>query len=221
VTETSSRPHRLTRKGQATRDRILQAATELIAARGVAGTGLDDVREAAQVSGSQIYHYFAGKQDLIQAVITRQADAELVPGRPMMGALDSLEALRAWADAAVERQEQNDCRGDCTLPSLAGELSATDEDSRQNLSTGYLRWQTLLHDGLAAMRTRGDLRADADLEELSLSLLAALQGGVTLSQTLRTTRPLRASLNAALAHVQSFTEGQESQAMPSLSRSRS
>jgi TetR/AcrR family transcriptional regulator, transcriptional repressor for nem operon len=196
---------RLTPKGEATRERILQAATELIAARGVAGTGLDDVRSAARVSGSQISHYFARKQDLIQAVITRAADAEPVPGKPMMGALDSLEALRAWADAAVERQEENDCRGDCTLASLTGELSATDEDIRRNLGTGLLRWQTLLHDGLAAMRARGDLRADVDLDELALSLLAALQGGVVLSQTLRTTRPLRAALNASLDYVASFT----------------
>ena len=45
-----------------------------------------------------------------------------VPGQPIMGALDSLEALRAWADAAIEHQEQNGGRGECTLGSLAGEL---------------------------------------------------------------------------------------------------
>jgi TetR/AcrR family transcriptional repressor of nem operon len=205
VTETTTgEPHRLTRKGQATRDRILQTAIDLIAERGVAGTSTEDVRKAARVSGSQIYHYFDSRQALIRAVITRQADAEPVPGKPMMGALDSFEALRAWADAAVERQRQNDCRGDCTLASLAGELSATDEDSRQDLSAGFLRWQRLLHDGLAAMRDRGELRAGSDLDELSLALLAALQGGTLLTQTMRTTRPLEAALNAALAYVRSF-----------------
>src|SRR4051812_37042564 len=125
---------RLTRKGQATRERILQAATELIARQGVAGTGTEDVRKAAGVSGSQLYHYFDSKQAPIRAVITRQADAAPVPDQPMMGTLDSFGALRAWADAAIERQEQNDGRGDCTLGSLAGELGAADEDSRADLS---------------------------------------------------------------------------------------
>ncbi|GIF25525.1 hypothetical protein BJ973_003802 [Actinoplanes tereljensis] len=54
------------------------------------------------------------------------------------------------------------------------------------------------------MRDRGELRADADLDELSLALLTALQGGTLLSQTWRDTRPLRAALNAALAYVWSF-----------------
>jgi TetR/AcrR family transcriptional regulator, transcriptional repressor for nem operon len=204
VAESTDKTPRLTRKGQATRERILQAATDLIAAHGVAGTSTEDVRKAAGVSGSQIYHYFDSKQALIRAVITRQADAPPVPGQPMMGPLDSFDALRAWADAAIERQEQNEGRGECTLGSLAAELSVTDEESREDLNRGFLRWQSLLHDGLLAMRDRGELRADADLTELSFALLTALQGGTLLNQTMRDARPLRAAMNAALSYVRSF-----------------
>jgi TetR/AcrR family transcriptional repressor of nem operon len=195
----------LTRKGQATRDRILQTATELIAQRGVAGTSTEDVRKAAGISGSQLYHYFDSKQALIRAVITRQAEAPPVPGRPVMGALNDFDALQAWADAAVEHQKRNSGRGDCTLTSLAGELSPTDEQTREDLCNAFQRWQSLLYDGLKAMRERGDLRPEADLDELAMALLTALQGGSLLSQTLRTAEPMRASMNAALAYVRSFT----------------
>jgi TetR/AcrR family transcriptional regulator, transcriptional repressor for nem operon len=194
----------LTRKGQATRERILAVATELIAQRGVAGTSAEDVRKAAAISGSQLYHYFDSKQALIRAVITRQAEAPLVPGRPLMGALDSFDALQAWADAAVESQEHNSGRGDCTLTSLAGELSSTDEQAREDLCNVFGRWQSLLHDGLRVMRERGDLRSEADLDELAMALLTALQGGTLLSQTLRTSEPIRAAMNAALAYIHSF-----------------
>jgi AcrR family transcriptional regulator len=195
----------LTRKGQATRERILEAATELIGRRGVAGTSTEDVRKAAGISGSQLYHYFDSKQALIRAVITRQAEAPLVPDRPIMGALDSVDALQAWADAAVEHQEHNSGRGECTLTSLAGELAPADEQTREDLCNGLQRWRSLVHDGLQAMRERGELRPEADLEELSMALLTALQGGSLLSQTLRTAEPMRASMNAALAYVRSFT----------------
>ena len=73
-----------------------------------------------------------------------------------------------------------------------------------DLCNAFLRWRSLLHDGLRAMRERGDLRPDADLDELSMVLLTALQGGSLLSQTLRTAEPMRASMNAALAYVHSF-----------------
>jgi TetR/AcrR family transcriptional regulator, transcriptional repressor for nem operon len=193
---------KLTPKGQATRDRILTAAIDLIAERGVAGTSTEDVRKAAKVSGSQIYHYFDSKQALIRAVITRQAEAEPVPGRPMMGALDSFDALHAWADAAVDNLGSH--AGACTLGSLAAELGATDEASRGDLNDGFLRWQSVLHDGLSAMRDRGVLRPDADLDSLALALLTALQGGNVLGQTMRSSRPLRAALDAALCYVESF-----------------
>ena len=183
----------LTRKGQATRERILEAAVELIGRRGVSGISTEDVRKAAGISGSQLYHYFDSKQALIRAVITRQAEAPLVPGQPIMGALDSFDGLRAWADAAVEHQEHNSGRGGCTLTSLAGELGPADEQTREDLCNGFRRWQSLVHDGLQAMRERGDLRPGADLDELSMALLAALQGGPLLSQTLRTAEPMRAS----------------------------
>lgn len=209
VTETA-KPRRLTPKGQATRNRIIEAATELVARHGVAGTGIDEVRAAAGVSGSQLYHYFDSKQALIRAVITRQADAALGAGAPRIGALDSFEALRAWADAAIERQLENDCRGDCSLGSLAGELSTSDEESRTDIADGFLRWKDLILTGLQAMRDRGELRAGTDLDELSFALLTALQGGVLLSQTIRHIQPLEASMNAALAYVRSFATGARS-----------
>ena len=72
--EVRDRP-RLTAKGERTRARIVEAAAGLIYERGVAGTSLDDIRSAAGVSGSQLSHYFAGKDELVQAVIGRQAEA--------------------------------------------------------------------------------------------------------------------------------------------------
>jgi TetR/AcrR family transcriptional repressor of nem operon len=197
---------RLTRRGQVTRDRILVAATGLFALHGVAGTNTEQVRSAAGVSGSQLYHYFDSKQALIRAVITRQADAPADDrGTPQLGALDSFEALQAWADAAVERQSMNDGRGDCTLSSLAGELGGSDEESRVELSTGILRWKALLEESLSRMKDRGELRQDCDLDALAFTLLAALQGGTLLSQTLRDTSAMRAALDAAIAYVRSFS----------------
>ncbi len=73
VSETSDRP-RLTAKGARTRARIVEEAAALIHERGVAGTTLEDVKVAAEVSGSQMYHYFPDKNDLVQAVIDYQAD---------------------------------------------------------------------------------------------------------------------------------------------------
>ncbi|MFD2415831.1 TetR family transcriptional regulator C-terminal domain-containing protein [Amycolatopsis pigmentata] len=140
-------------------------------------------------------------------MITRQADSALDTGEPRVAALDSFDALRAWADAAIERQRENDCRGDCSLGSLAGELSTKDEESRTDIADGFLRWKDMILNGLRAMRDRGELRDGTDLDELAFALLSALQGGVLLSQTMRHVQPLEASMNAALAYLRSFAMG--------------
>jgi Transcriptional regulator len=49
------------------------AAAELIFERGVAETTLEDIRAAAGVSSSQMYHYFADKEALVRAVIDYRA----------------------------------------------------------------------------------------------------------------------------------------------------
>ena len=53
----------------------------------MAGTTLDDVKAAAGVSGSQMYHYFPDKDELVQAVIaTRPTSSPATSGRPTSAA---------------------------------------------------------------------------------------------------------------------------------------
>src|ERR1700753_308983 len=92
---TSDRP-RLTPKGERTRARIVEAAARLIYERGVAGTTLDDVREVAGVSGSQLTHYFAGTDDLVRAVVGYQAGT--VTDNQRQADLGTAEGLQAWRD---------------------------------------------------------------------------------------------------------------------------
>ena len=115
---------RLTPKGERTRARIVEAAARLIHERSVAGTTLDDVRAAAGVSGSQLYHYFPDKDDLVQAVIDHQA--RTIAGNQRQADLGSPDGLRAWRDIVIAQARSSDGKGGCPLGSLAGQLAETD-----------------------------------------------------------------------------------------------
>src|SRR5216684_7627522 len=88
----------LTRRGRETRQRIVAAAAELMFEHGVAETTLEDIRAAAGVSGSQVYHYFEDKQALVRAVIDHQAEALLDTQGTHLDHLDTVPGLRAWPD---------------------------------------------------------------------------------------------------------------------------
>src|SRR6201996_2912615 len=193
---------RLTRRGQQTRTRIVAAAAQLIFDNGVAETTLEDIRAAAGVSGSQVYHYFEDKQALVRAVIGYQTDAVLGAQSDHLDRLDTMAGLRAWRDFLVEHQRRLGCRGGCPIGALGAEVAETDALSRAAAARGLARWEARIRGGLQAMHARGELPADTDPEELALATLSALQGGLLLTQLQRDTRPLEVTLDAMLDRIE-------------------
>src|SRR6201997_3098307 len=107
VNETSDRP-RLTPKGARTRARIVEEAAALIHERGVAGTTLEDVKVAAEVSGSQMYHYFPAKDELGPAFIDSHADTIVThQGR----VLSSANGVEAWRNMVITAARLTEARG--------------------------------------------------------------------------------------------------------------
>jgi AcrR family transcriptional regulator len=193
-----------TRRGQATRERIIAGAADLIGERGVHGTSLDDVLCTAGASKSQLYHYFRDKGDLVRTVVARQTDRVMAAQRPLLDGLDSWAAIAAWFDALVALQEQRGCVGGCPIGSLASELADHDEEARRALATSFDRWEAYLARGLARMRERGELDGQADPATLAMAVMAGIQGGLLLTQTRKTSRPLRVALDAALIYLRNF-----------------
>lgn len=56
-------------RGRATRQHLLEAATELFADRGFEGTSIEAVLERTGVSRGSLYHHFASKERLFEAVV--------------------------------------------------------------------------------------------------------------------------------------------------------
>jgi AcrR family transcriptional regulator len=198
---------RFTPKGIDKRARIVDSAAQLMFERGVARTSLADVRGAAGVGGSQISHYFADKRDLTREVIaSRTNDVIAFHTQPKLGGLDTLAALRAWAQACIADAESVYLRGGCVYGSLAGELLEADDEVLDDLAVGYERWLALFQDGLTGMRRRGRLTADADPRHLAAALVAAHQGGTLITYATGSEEPVRAALSAAVDYVSSFRQ---------------
>jgi TetR/AcrR family transcriptional regulator, transcriptional repressor for nem operon len=187
---------RLTRKGERTRARIVAAAAGLIHQRGVAGTTLDDVKAAAGVSGSQMYHYFPDKEQLVQAVITHQAD--VIAAGQRQADLGSAEGLTAWRDTVTAQVRSGEGQGGCPLGSLAGQLAETDPRARALLAKGFAQWQAAIADGLRRLHDAGQLPDGTDPDALAVTLLATIQGGLLLAQVQRDTQPFETALGTLL-----------------------
>ena len=194
-----------TSKGQQTRQRILAAAAQLMSDRGVAATSVEHVRDAAGVSNSQIYHYFADKDALIREVINYQSDNVVDIHEAVFATVDSMDGLRAWRDMIVDHQRELECKGGCPIVALGSELAEIDPRARADVAACFLRWEQAIRVGYQAMRDNGLLDGGVDPEELATATLAALQGGLLLSQIRRTTEPLEIALDTTLSYVETLT----------------
>ena len=188
---------KLTPKGERTRARIVDAAATLIYRRGVIGTTLEDVKAAAEVSGSQLYHYFADKEALVDAVIGKQSDA--IVSTQQKQDLATLDGLRAWRDVVVRQASRAKGKGGCPLGALGGQLAESDPQARIQVAAGFGRWSAAIGEGLRDLHAAGHLSPGIDPDDLALTLLATLQGGLLLAQVQRDTRPLATAIDTLLA----------------------
>ncbi len=195
IDEADDRP-RLTPKGARTRARIVEEAAALIHQRGVAGTTLEDVKVAAEVSGSQLYHYFPDKNELVQAVIDYQAGAIVERNKH---ALESANGVEVWRKMVIAAARRTQAKGGCQLGSLGGQLAESDPEARALIAAGFDRWIATISDGLGSLHAEGRLPPNIDPDDLATTLIATLQGGLLLAQVQRDIRPFETAVNTLLA----------------------
>jgi AcrR family transcriptional regulator len=87
-------------RGRATREALIGAARELFGAHGYDGTSIDAVLAEAGVARGALYHHFATKTDLFDAVLERETMALAVAvGKAARPTREPLAGLRAGCDA--------------------------------------------------------------------------------------------------------------------------
>lgn len=190
----------ITRRGRASRERIVERAAELFAERGVAGTSLDEVLAAAGAGKGQLYHYFRGRDELVEAAVGHRCAQVLAGLTRVLRSVASLAELEQALAGFVAGFEQMGLPG-CPIGSLAAEVAERNEGARLRTAAAFDAWEQLLADAVERMRERGELRADASPAVLATALLASIEGGMVLSQARKDPAPLRIAVDAGLAQL--------------------
>lgn len=195
---------RLTTRGMKTRANIVATTADLMYIHGVAATTLDDVVAASKVSKSQLYHHFAGKDALVRAVIEHVGRQVMERERNALGDVSTIQGLRDWRDALVSNNALQHGAYGCSLGSLASEVADQDDAARRALSELFDQWRALLAEALRRVQAAGAIPPDVSAADLATGLMAALQGGYVLAQTVHDVTPMATSIDMALAYIESL-----------------
>ncbi len=140
----------------------------------------------------------------MQAVIDYQSAMVLGAQVDALGAVRDWAGLERWADGMVATVDARGARGGCPIGTLAAALSDSDERFRIPLSDAFDRWRQAIGGALTRLQEHGLLASEADLEALTTTTLAAIQGGLLLAKTSRDSTQLKVALDGAIARLRNL-----------------
>src|SRR5205814_8029251 len=132
-----------TRRGRASRERIVERAAGLFAERGIAATSVDEVLEAAGAGKGQFYHYFRSRDELAAAAVGYRCAQVLAGLTQALGGVSSLAGLEQALAGVMAGFEETGMPG-CPIGTLSAEVSGRNEDARLQAAPGFDAWERRL-----------------------------------------------------------------------------
>jgi TetR/AcrR family transcriptional regulator, transcriptional repressor for nem operon len=173
-------------------ERILESASRLLRARGIAGAGVAEVMRGASLTVGGFYAHFASKEELVDEALGRTA--AVTRSRLFAGIMEKPEAARA--EVILKRYlspaHRDDSERGCSLPAVVGEVGTTAGAYSETLATQI----DALASGIEALLPAGGA---VPRRYVALGLVALMVGGLSLSRALRGTPLSDEVLKAARA----------------------
>lgn len=194
---------------RSSRERLLDAARELMLSKGYSATRVDEICEAAGASKGSFYHSFGSKEELGLATLSsvHQEGIRILTSGPHRAIEDPLAHALAFVDHAEAVAEEIWAQG-CLLGSFATELGETHPAIRAEVSRLFTEVAALLAEIFApvAAVARDAGRAGApSAGDLAEQFLIAVEGSIVLarahgdpSRVSKGVRTFRRSLDALL-----------------------
>ena len=173
-----------------TRDRIVDAASDLLRLQGLHATGVKQIVGHADAQLASLYHFFPGGKEELADTVIRQAGAgyqELVTAvwDAEADVVASVRAIFAGAAAVLEATGYEDA---CPIATVALEVASTNETLRVATADVFAAWNEA-----ATSRLEAAGLTPAAARRLAFAIVAALEGGFVLARAARSPEPMLAA----------------------------
>lgn len=153
---------------------IIEAATRVFAAKGVANAKVKDIAEAARLSHGLLYHYFESKEAVFEALVhemIRQVDATFDIQDP-----DPLERLRRVIAGRREILESDEVDTTRVVMQAIVQGQALSEGLKARLEEHLLGITTRVRGWIEEAQNAGEIVAHVSAEDLTHLLLYLFRG---------------------------------------------
>ena len=170
------------------RQRLIEAAKEVIYAHSYEAVSVDELCAAAGVNKSSFYHFFSSKQDLVLVALESQWQwfEEKVLKPTFADHLPPQERMVRFFDLVLEQQQAQKQTGGhmrgCPIGNLTLEMSTQDELIRARVEQFFRAWLRYFERMLCEAKAQGIVPATLDPAVTAQALLAYFEGVVLLAK---------------------------------------
>ena len=191
-------------KSAETRNRLLDAARDVIRAKGYNATTVDDVCVAAGVTKGGFFHHFVGKEQLgVAAIEAFDAMAETLFGAAPYQALpDPRDRVLGYVDLRAAMIEGDIARFSCLMGTIVQEAYATHPLLRAACEHGMSNHVAMLARDIHAAKQLYAPDASWSVESVAYFIQAALQGAFIFAKA----KQSNALARECLAHLRRYLE---------------
>ena len=127
-----------------TKERIMDAAEEIMLEKGFHSVGLNQILTAVKVPKGSFYHYFKSKDEfgveLLKHYLTRTTARKREMLLSVAGEPDPVRRLFQYLDGGLAYIQKIDGRFPCLILKLASEVTDLSESMRRELAKGFEDW---------------------------------------------------------------------------------
>ena len=178
----------MSKKGEQTRDRILDAAQSLVMAQGFAGTTIDDILKAAELTKGAFFHYFKGKADLARELVVWHARQDLAlfedfAARAEAKSADPLEQTFLFLEAFEEYiSDSTDPSPGCMYAVYTYESMQFDPSIRDFVADTLRQWTSMYVRKFQDVLDRYEPALPVTARQLAEMIVSIVEGGLVLQR---------------------------------------
>lgn len=180
----------VTKKGSDTREKILDAAQDLILECGYAGVSIDDIIKRLGLTKGAFFHHFKNKNKLAVALIRRFADDDLAvlqesAERAAKLSNDPLQQLLIIVGLYEEMfTDLEEPYPGCLLASYTQELQHFDVEAREIVKDSFINWRKRMVIAIKRISKVYPPKIKVDAESLADEFVVLIEGAFILSKSL-------------------------------------
>lgn len=178
------------KKGEITRQRIIELAAPLFNQHGYQGCSMQEIMAATGLEKGGIYRHFSSKEELaVEAFRFAWQKVIAAYETDLDSDISALERLQRMIERFSQRK--NPIRGGCPLMNTAVDSDDGNQELRELSRQAFAGWRSRICSTVTDAQLEGSISGDADAAQLATMIVSSLEGALVLSRLDGSLQPLK------------------------------